>query len=292
MRRRPHFAARKQGLAHAQRLIVVTRQRPGRRSAEDTSEFFEQGMPVRLAHFAFQAAAPAFEPGAKCREADLDALGNRNRIDELAETHEFGFLRRILVAVPAVEPARRLREIGRVGHVKHPAGRLPHLGERHGGLARPRRSDDHEGNLVAAHRLLRFVEDNRSVEEFKFGSLRGQPSQLHPAARGWLGLRRHIIGTAFDLQPVDRGAAQKAGFFIGVIEDHFQKQADRFAPMRRELHQEPRLVVEFGAPVRRRRQLLKAGRGEISAGQRGANFLDRLGEPARREITIGDDSHP
>ena len=191
----------------------------------------------------------------------------------------------------AVEPARRLREIGREGHVKHPAGRLAHLGERHSGLTRPRRPDHHKGNLVAAHRLLRIVEDERSVEEFEFGSLRGQPSQLQPAARGWLRLRRRIIGTALDLRPVDRGPAQKAGFFIGVIRDHFQKQADRFAPMRRELHQEPRLVVEFGAPVRRRRQLLKAGRGEISAGQRGANFLDRLGELARREITIGDDLH-
>ena len=144
---------------------------------------------------------------------------------------------------------------------------------------------------MTAHRLLRFVEDDRSVEEFKFGSLRGQPSQLQPAARGWLRLRRRIIGTAFDLRPVDRGAAQKAGFFIGVIRDHFEKQADRFAPMRRELHQESRLVVELGAPVRRRRQFLEAGRGEISPGQRGADFFDRLGEPARREITIGDDSH-
>ena len=133
---------------------------------------------------------------------------------------------------------------------------------------------------MTAHRLLRFVEDDRSVEEFKFGSLRGQPSQLQPAARGWLRLRRRIIRTAFDLRPVDRGTAQKAGFFIDVIRDHFEKQADRFAPMRRELHQELRLVVELGAPVRRRRQFLEAGRGEISPGQRGADFLDRLG-PAR-----------
>ena len=127
------------------------------------------------------------------------------------------------------------------------------------GDTRPRRPDHHKGNLVAAHRLLRIVEDERSVEEFEFGSLRGQPSQLQPAARGWLRLQRRIIGTALDLRPVDRGSAQKAGFFVGVIRDHFQKQADRFAPMRRELHQEPRLVVEFGAPVRRRRQLLRAG---------------------------------
>src|SRR5208337_3130541 len=38
---------------------------------------------------------------------------------EFAETHEFDVLRRVLVAVCAVELARRLREIGRVGHVKH-----------------------------------------------------------------------------------------------------------------------------------------------------------------------------
>ena len=65
---------------------------------------------------------------------------------------------------------------------------------------------------MTAHRLLRFVEDDRSVEEFKFGSLRGQPSQLQPAARGWLRLRRRIIGTTFDLRPVDRAPRRKRDF--------------------------------------------------------------------------------
>src|SRR5208337_444126 len=98
---------REQGLPHAQRLIVGAGQWHGRRGAEDAAEFFEQGMRVRLAQFASQAAAPAFEPGAKRREADFDALGNRDRIDEFTETHEFDVLRRILVAVCAVEPALR-----------------------------------------------------------------------------------------------------------------------------------------------------------------------------------------
>ncbi len=52
VRRRPHFAAREQGLPHAQRLIVGAGQWRGRWGAEDAAEFFEQGMRVRLAHFA------------------------------------------------------------------------------------------------------------------------------------------------------------------------------------------------------------------------------------------------
>ena len=200
--RRPRFAGGEEGLPHAQRLIIGARQRPGRRRAEDAAEFFEQGMRVRLAQFAFEAAAPAFEPGAKRREADFDALGNGDRIDEFTETHEFDVLRRILVAVCAVESARRLREIGRERHVEHRTGRLAHLGERHGGLARPCRADDHKGNLVAAHRLLRVVEDDRFVEEFEFGGLRRATIEA-PARRAAAGSgsRRHIIGTVFDLRP-------------------------------------------------------------------------------------------
>ena len=108
------FSRRVEGLPHAERLVFGPGQRPaGRRAEQHAVESLEQRMRVGLPQIALQAASPALEPGAKGGEADLLAIGDGDRIDELAKAHEFGVVTRIFVAMRAVKPARRLRQIGR-----------------------------------------------------------------------------------------------------------------------------------------------------------------------------------
>ena len=248
-------------------------------------------MRVGLPQIAFQAASPALEPGAKGGEADLLALGDGDRIDELAKTHEFGVLARIFVAVRAVEPARRLRQIGRERHIKNVSGRLAHLGERHGRLARARGADDDERRRMAAHRLLGGVENDRLVDEIEFHGLRRQPLELPAQARARLGLRRQIVRAGLDLVAIHRRAPQEAGLFVGVVGDHLQKQADGFAVVRGKLHQEARLVAELGAPIGRGGEFLEPGGGEVAAGERRAQSFERFGEAAGAEVAVCDNSH-
>ena len=78
----------------------------------------------------------------------------------------------------AVETARRLGQIGRQRHIEDLSHRLPHLGERHRCLTRARGADDDERWRMAAHRLLRGVENNWLVEEIEFHGFRRQPLEL------------------------------------------------------------------------------------------------------------------
>ena len=191
----------------------------------------------------------------------------------------------------AVEPARRLRQIGRERHIKNVSSRLAHLGERHGRLARACRADDDERRRMAAHRLLGGVENDRLVDEIEFHGLRRQPLELPAQARARLGLRRQIVRTGLDLVAIHRRAPQEAGLFVGVVGDHLQKQADGFAVVRGKLHQEARLVAELGAPIGRGGEFLEPGGGEVAAGERRAQSFERFGEAAGAEVAVCDDSH-
>ena len=288
---RARVSRRVEGLPHAERLVFGLGQRPAGGRAEHAAEFLQQRMRVGLPQIAFQAASPALEPGAKGGEADLLALGDGDRIDELAKAHEFGVLARIFVAVRAVEPARRLRQIGRERHIKNASSRLAHFGERHGRLARARGADDDERRRMAAHRLLGGVENDRLVDEIEFHRLRRQPLELPAQARARLGLRRQIVRAGLDLVAIHRRAPQEAGLFVGVVGDHLQKQADGFAVVRGKLHQEARLVAELGAPIGRGGEFLEPGGGEVAAGERRAQSFERFGEAAGAEVAICDDSH-
>ena len=282
---------RVEGLSHPERLVFGLGQRPAGGRPEHAAEFLQQRMRVGLPQVAFQAAPPTLEPGAKGGEADLLALGDGDRIHELAKAHEFGVLTRIFVAVCAVEPARCLRQIGRERHIKNASSRLTHLGECYGRLARARRADDDERRRVAAHRLLGGVEYDRLIDEIKFHRLRRQPLELPAQARARLGLRRQIVRTGLDLVAIHRRAPQEAGLFVGVVGDHLQEQADGFAVVRNKLHQEARLVAELGAPIGRGGEFLKPCGGEVAAGERRAQSFERFGEAAGAEVAICDDSH-
>ena len=100
-----------------------------------------------------------------------------------------------------------------------------------------------------------------------------------------------IVRAGLDLVAIHRRAPQESGFFVGVIGDHLQKQADGFVFVGRELHQQARLVAELGAPIGRRDEFLEPGGGEVAAGQRGAQAFERLGEAAGAEVAVCDDSH-
>ena len=88
---------------------------------------------------------------------------------------------------------------------------------------------------MAAHRLLRGVENNRLVEEIEFHGFRRQPLELPARARARLGLRREIVRAGLDLVAIHRRAPQETGLFVGVIGDHLQKQADGFAVVRAQI---------------------------------------------------------
>ena len=291
MHGRAPFTRRIQGLPYAERLIFGGAEGPVGGRADNAAKFLEQRMGVGLPQLPFQAAPPALEPGAKRGEANLLALRDRDRIDEFAKAHEFRVLVRIFVAIRAIDPTRRLRQIGRKRHVKDASGRLAHLGERHGGLARARGADDDERRRMAAHRLLRGVENDRLVDEVEFHRLGRKPFEFPAQARARLGLKREVVRAGLDLVAIHRRAAQEAGLFIGVIGDHFQKQADGFAIEGDELQQQARLVAELGAPIRRRGQFLEPGGGKVAARQRGAQTFERFGEAAGAEVSVCDDSH-
>ena len=196
VRRRALVSRRVERLPHAERLILAFRQRTVRGRAEHAAKFLEQRVRVGLPQIALEAAPPALEPRAKGREANLLALRDGDRVDEFAKAHEFGVLVRILVAVRAIEPARRLGQIGGERHIEDISRRLAHLGERHRRLAGARGADDDDRRRMAAHRLLRGVENDRLVEEIEFHRLRRQPLELPARARLRLGRGARSSGPA------------------------------------------------------------------------------------------------
>ena len=101
---------------------------------------------------------------------------------------------------------------------------------------------------------------------------------------------RHIRGL-LDLAGIDPRATQKSGFFIGVVVDDFEKQADRLAAVADELHEQPALVVQFGPPVRRRRQLSDPCGAKILARDGRADPRQRLLQAVSVQPLIGQDSH-
>ena len=102
---------------------------------------------------------------------------------------------------------------------------------------------------MATHGLLGGVQNDRLVDEIELDGLRWQPLEFPAQTRARLGLRLEIVGAGLDLVAIYRCAPQEAGLFIGVIGDHLQKQADRFAVVGHKLQQETGLVTELAAPI-------------------------------------------
>ena len=262
-------------------------QRSGGLGADDAAELFEQGMGIDVAQRPGGVAMP-IEPAAEGVETELAALRHLQRFQELAVAQEFGFLCRVVVAVGVVQGARRLRQVGRLGDIEHPAMGFTQLGQRDGCLARAGRADQHHGRRQAPHGFLGVVEDDGLVEQFELGARGVQPAQRHGLGGELGGIDSRLV---IDLGLVDRRAAQEARLVVGVVLDDLESQAHRLAVVARELQQQPVAVVELGAVVAADVQLLDIRALEVAGFDGGAHLGEGGFDPTQVEVLVLQEAH-
>ena len=238
----------------------------------------------------------ALEPALEIGEADFGPDWHLDALEQLAVAQEFHLLAIILVTMRAIEPARRLSEIGRLGDVEHPPAGLAQFGQCDRGLAGPRRPQHDHRRRPQSYCFLDVIEHDRLVEQDKLIAGRMEPSQSGGSS-AWGGRigRQHVGGGAIrcqlDLVGIDPRAAQEARLLIGMVVDNLEKQTDDLAAVTDELHKQPALVIELCPPVRRGRQLLDRGSPKVSVRDRRPDPAHGLLQALGAEPLIGEDSH-
>ena len=278
---------RQQALAGTECQVGVQAQRSGGLGTDDAAELFEQGMGIDVAERPDGFAMP-IEPAAKGVEAELAALRHLQRFEELAVAQEFGFLCRVVIAVGVVQGARRLRQVGRLGDIEHPAMGFAQLGQRDGRLARAGRADQHHGRRQAPHGFLGVVEDDGLVEQFELGARGVQPAQRHGLGGELGGIDIRLV---IDLGLVDRRTAQEARLVVGMVLDDLESQAHRLAIVACELQEQPVAVVELRAVVGTDMQLLDIRTLEVAGFDGGADLGEGGLDPTNVKVLVLQEAH-
>ena len=225
----------KDGLAHAQRPIVVSRQNAAGTGGNHPADLLEDLVTVEL----LESLPQPREPAGKVAPACFPPLRYADGFDELAIGKEYGLLPAVFITVGIVEIPGALGEVGGVGDVEHLAFHMLELFQGQRGLAAAGAAYYDQGRRQAVNSLLRVVEGNRLVEQVYRGALRVQVAHR---LRLLDGVSRIDVGNPGF---IDSRATQEAGLVVIVIGDHFQHQCADFVTVADQGKQQPVGVIEL-----------------------------------------------
>lgn len=239
----------------------------------------------------------ASQPGAEVVETELPSRGHAQGLQELAVAQEAGLLRRIVVAVRAMQRLRRSSQVRGQRDIQDAPRHFPQPRQGDRRLARAGRADDHQRGLVTRGGFLGVVEDQRPLQQLEADTSRGTPVQ-----EGGIGVRpgrEHRVDGNRALDPgfVDLRAAQEARALVDVVLDHLERQADRLRRLAvgrrqlRELQQQAGRVVQLRAVAGADMELLDIGGAEVVALDGGAHLLEGGSDAAEVEILVLQQTH-